>query len=264
MTGDHHHVNLQEDDYQSSRIDTKSKLILTIVFIITTTLIISYEQLVFIGLFVIFLMMVYRVNVLSVTIKAALPFPLVISLSILAYFSDLGDNILRFGEVALEYDNLEITIFLFLRSMLIIYGAICLVESEDSFFEIIYALDDLGLPETLVSLLLIMYRTSLDLMVEAKRMIDVRYSRSTYKRWGTNLYTFRIIGYMVGNVLVRSFLKKDIRKDALYSRNFKGTLYHREKPFRFHGLLLLWVGIIVLLVILLAADIRFIGVGNKI
>jgi energy-coupling factor transporter transmembrane protein EcfT len=257
-------MELKEGDHKVSSIDTKSKIILTLIFIIVSILVISYEQILLISILAIFLIILFRVNIFSVLKKSLIPLPLVISLSLISFFSDVRDTKLRFSNVSIEYTDLEITAFFFIRSMIIVIISISLVESEESFFEIIYGLDELGMPKALVSILLLMYRSTLDLMIEAKRMIDVRYSRSTYRMWGTNLYTYRIIGYMIAASLVRGFIKRGLRRDSLYSRNFKGTLYHKSKPFRFNGLLLLWISTISLILILLSTNLEFTDIGRRI
>jgi energy-coupling factor transporter transmembrane protein EcfT len=108
-----------------------------------------------------------------------------------------------------------------------------------------------------------MYRSALDLQQEAKRMIDARYSRSSNQRWGTNIYTYKVLGYMVGGILVRAFLRKDQRRDALYSRNFAGTLYHKKKPFRFNGLLLLWLCMILAILTIMNVTSDYIPIGVR-
>lgn len=264
MSEDHHHLDLKVKDQKPSSIDTKSKLILNLIFVFVTLLVISYEQLIFLTLFLVMFMFLMRSKISAVLKKAVVPMPLMISLTLLAYFSDLDENILKFGGIQIQYSNLEIALFFLYRSVLIIFFALTMIESEDSFFEVIYALDEMRMPEVLVSVLLVMYRSALDLYVEAKRMIDVRYSRSTYKRWGVNIYTYRILGYMLAGILVRSFIKKDLRKDALYSRNFKGKLYHKSKPYLFNGIMMLWLGSITGIIILIMTGFNFLDLGSKI
>ena len=264
MAVDHQHLEFKIKDENKSSIDTKSKFLLTMIFIFITLLVISYEQLILLTVFLLIFMIIIQIRIIPVLKKVLVPMPLIISLTLLAYFSDLNNNILDFGGIQIRYTSLEIALFFFYRSMLIVFFTLSMIESEDSFFEVIYALDEFKIPEVIVSVLLVMYRSALDLHVEAKRMIDVRYSRSTYKKWGVNIYTYRVLGYMLAGILVRSFIKKDLRKDALYSRNFKGKLYHKSKPFLFNGILMLWFGSIAAIVILMVTGIDFLSVGSKI
>lgn len=263
MTGNHHQI----DDFKKNRAikyDTKSKIILVLFIILVSLLIISFEQLLFLYGLIIYLVIIWKTSMKSLFLKVLVPLPLIISLSALSFISELGDNSLYFTNYGVIYSDLEFTIFLFLRSMAIVFISIALVDSEESFFEIIYALDELGLPDLIISILLLMYRSTIDIGVEAKRMLDVRYSRSTYQRWGTNLYSYRIIGYMLGGILVRSFQKKNKRNEMLYSRKFSGKLFHKPKPFKFNGILSLWMGIIILLIILLSTNYYIFDIGYKI
>ncbi|MCY3413376.1 MAG: hypothetical protein INQ03_17180 [Candidatus Heimdallarchaeota archaeon] len=260
MTGDHHHIG-EFRKKRGNKYDTKSKLLVLIFIIIISLLIITYEQLILIVFLVIYYIKIWQVSLRSLMKKLIVPLPLIISLAILSFFSESVNN-LYFAGFSISYTHLESSIFYFLRALILVVTAIAMVDSEESFFEIIYALDEFGMPDIIISILLLMYRSSLDLYVEAKRMIDVRYSRSSYKRWGTNLYTYRIIGYMIAGILVRAFINKDKRTDTLYSRNFNGHLYHKPKPFKFGGIFMLWISSIYLIIVLLLTNVQFLFIGQ--
>lgn len=262
MTGDHHHTEITVRQPVESSVDTKSKLLVTLVFVLTTIIAISYDQLAILGFFCLVLFFLYRVKIKPLLLKTLVPLPLIVSLSILAYISYPKEGFQSFGGVVIDYSRLELTMFFFARSVIIVLISLLLIESEPSFFEIIYALEELKIPDTIVNILLLMYRSTLDLQQEAKRMLDARYSRSANRRWGTNIYTYKVLGYMVGGILVRAFLRKDQRRDALYSRNFSGILYHKKKSFSFRGLLLLWISMFTALIILLNSSTNFIPIGE--
>lgn len=261
MTGEHSHIDLKERDSEVSSIDIKSKIIIVFFFIIVSTLIISFEQLFLLLIFTCISFYLFKVDLRGLIKKLLIPMPLLISLALLSYFSH-QTRVLSFGSTHIHYSNLELSILFFIRSIVMVAETISLVESEDSFYDVIYGLDDLGMPEILVSILLLMYRSALDMMVEGKRMIDARYSRGTYRRWGSNLYTYRILGYMVAGILVRAFTKRELRRDALYSRNFGGKLYHKPTMFRFNGLLLLWISLIGFIMILANPQLSFLNLGE--
>ena len=246
----------------SQKFDTKSKLILTIFTVISIIFTINFTQLLFFFIFAIVLIVQYRLSINNILKKMLVPLPLILSLGLLSYLSDKG-NILTFANYSIEYNNLELTIFYVLRSTILVVITILLEESEGSVLDIIYALEELYLPKPLVNIFLLMYRFTLDLQLEAKRILDVRYSRYPDKKWGASLYTFKILGYMIGGIIARAFIRKEIRKDSLLSRGFDGTLHHKPKKFNFNGLTLLWIGSIINIVILFLANQDLIKVGLR-
>lgn len=263
MTSGHSHGELNVKDPIHNKFDTKSKIIITLLLIIAIIQIITYEQIILFTLIFILLLRFYEIDIKSLLKKSLVPLPLIFSLSLLAYISYINDGLINFAGVSIKYNRFELAVFYFIRSSLIVFISLLLIESEESFFEIIYALDDFKLPDTLINILLLMYRSALDIQVEAKRMLDVRYSRSPKSKWTTSLYTYKIIGYMVGAIILRAFIKKDIRRDALISRRFKGKLFHKKKYWSFNGILLLWILSIVTILILLAVDRSFLPIGNR-
>lgn len=257
-----HTHTLSATGKSKNKFDTKSKLILTIISAISIIFTINFTQLLFFFIFAIILIVQYRASIMNIMKKMLVPLPLILSLGLLSYFSDTT-NILTFANYSIQYNNLELTIFYVLRSTILVIITILLEESEESVLDIIYALEELYLPKPLVNIFLLMYRFSLDLQLEAKRMLDVRYSRYPDRKWSANFYTFKILGYMIGGIIARAFIRKDIRKDSLLARGFDGTLYHKPKNFNFNGLTLLWLGSIVNIVILLLANTELIKVGSR-
>lgn len=243
-------------------IDVKSKILLMVILSGIILFIITFEQLIACYLLVILLGVVYQTNFKSVLTKSFISLPLVISLSLLTLFSRARPTTLVFGDLSITYSPMELAFFYFLRSELLVINALEVIESEGSFFDIIYGLSELGLPHFLTSVLLFMYRTTLDLELEALRMIDARNARSHGQKLGAALFSYRVIGYMVGAVFLRSLQHSRQRKDALISRGFAGQLPVRNIRFTARGATILWLSTILGLLVLMNASFRTLNIGR--
>jgi energy-coupling factor transporter transmembrane protein EcfT len=244
--------------------DTKSKILLMLINITCLLFIISYEQLFLFFIYFLLLLVIYRINIRSLLLKLLIPLPLIVSLGLFAFLSFDDSVLLSFDVFKIMYSKYEVATFYVLRSLLLVLITLTLIESEESFFNIIYGLDDLKLPKVLINILLMMYRTSLDLENEGKRMLDVRYSRYPHKISPRSLDTFRILGYIIAGLLVRTLMRLHQKQEILISRGFNGTFYHDKINFTFEGVLLLWLGIILSLVILLSSGINFLNIGVRV
>ena len=117
------------------------------------------------------------------------------------------------------------------------------------------------MPKVLVNVLLFMYRSSMDLQEEASRMIDARYIRSYGQKLRSNLRSYKLIGYMIGGILARAFIKNSQRKDALIARGFNGTLHHSAIQWSFQGLRLIWITLICDIILLFLVQIKIFPFG---
>lgn len=242
-------------------IDVKSKLIVTIIMIFLSVLLISIEQLILVYLYWVMVMILFKPRIRGILTKSIPVLPLIISLGILAWWGKTNGHVLRFGEAHIAYSRIGLATFLVLRSVLIVFFTLSLIESEESFFPIIYALDELQAPSLIINILLFMYRTFIDLKVEAEKMLDARYSRGAWISSWASLRSYRIIGYMIGNVFVRAVDKSYRRRDALKSRMFMGKFHHKPITFSFSGMVFTWFSVVFTLIVLLLANIRVINYG---
>ncbi len=243
-------------------IDVKSKLLLMVILSSTILFMITFEQLIACYFLAIFLGIIYQTNFRSVLAKSLISLPLVFSLSLLALVSRTRSTTLTFGDFSVAYSPMELAFFYFLRSELLVINALEVIESEESFFDIIYGLSALGLPRFFVNVLLFMYRTTLDLQLEALRMIDSRNVRSHGQKLGTSLFSYRVIGYMVGAVFLRSLQHSRQRKDALISRGYTGQFHVRNIRFTARGATILWLFTILSLLVLMSASIHMLSIGR--
>ena len=84
------------------------------------------------------------------------------------------------------------------------------------------ALQKIKIPERLIQLFMFTYRYIFLLMDEEKRIFIAASSRGWVKR--TNFSTLRIMGNLVGMLLVRSFERTEHIRDAMLSRGYNGRL----------------------------------------
>ena len=259
--GHDHEFDLYKEGI-SQKLDPKSKLLITIVGLIGSSFLISFEQLVIALLLLLVLARVFGSDLRKVLLKSTLVLPLVISLSLLSYFAYPNGGLLHFSEYSIFYPFPYIQLFFFSKTLLLVFQALILSESVPSFYSIIHALSDLHVPEPLITVLLFMQRSILDLREEARRMLDARYARSAGRRFGTSLDTYRVLGYMLGGLLSRTFLRMEQRRIALVSRGFQGSIPHAKKPFTTKGLLVLWLSAIAYIALLLYANLKFLPIGD--
>ncbi len=266
MSGAHHLGHSQGLGWHVHRgnkaIDTKSKIIILISNSIVLTLLISFELLLLFGIMLLILTFVYRANVYEIIKKFLLTLPLLVSLVLLVYLAYPSQGLISFGKTLIKYSKIELVIFYFFKTFLFIYNTLLLIESEDSFLDIIYAFESLKMPNVLVNVLLFMYRSTIDLQKEAERILDARYIRSYGERLGTSLRSYQIIGYMIGGILIRTLIKNSQRRDALIVRGFNGTLYHATINWSFQGLRLLWITLLSNVILLIMVQLKFLPLGE--
>lgn len=243
-------------------IDTKSKIIILLCNSIVLSLLISFELLFLFGILLFILNLFYKANMRGIIKKFLLTLPLLISLIFLVYLAYPDQGLMSFGKTSIKYSKNELTLFYFLKTFLFIYNSLLLIESEDSFLDIIYAFKSLKMPNVLVNVLLFMYRTTVDLQEETERIIEARYIRSYGKSLGTRLYSYQIIGYMIGGILIRTLIKNSQRKDALLARGYNGTLIHDNIKWTFQGLRLLWITLLSNVVLLILVKLKFLPLGE--
>lgn len=242
-------------------IDSKSKILILIFNTFILTFLISFELIFLFGLLLLLLTYIYRANVLGIVKKFIVTLPLLLSLTFLVYFAYPNQGILSFGKTLIHYSRFEIIAFYLLKTFLFIYNALILIESEDSFLEVIYAFESLKMPQVLVNVLFFMYRSTIDMQQETERMLEARYIRSYGKPFGSNLRSYKLIGFMIGGILTRTLLKNNQLKDALIIRGYDGTLHHSKVPWSFQGLRLLWFTLLINVLLLLFVRVKFLPLG---
>lgn len=119
------------------------------------------------------------------------------------------------------------------RSWLSVQMAI-LLTATTRFPDLIHALHHLRVPAILVSIISFMYRYLFELANEAGRLLRARESRSAApgrtngrfasRSGGSILWRAKVAGYMVGQLLLRSFERSDRVYNAMLARGYNGRL----------------------------------------
>ncbi|MFW9929188.1 MAG: energy-coupling factor transporter transmembrane component T family protein [Candidatus Thorarchaeota archaeon] len=243
-----------------SKIDIRSKILITLAISFLATFLITYEELFFLSLLILINILLFRARFEGILKKLVVAFPLLFSIAILIFLSNPDNGFLSLGNTIIIYTRVELSIFYLLKGFIIVIAILSLIESENNFFAVIYGLSDLGLPSILVNILLFTYRSYIDLQQEAIRMNNARIIRQAGKKIG-RLKTYKLIGFMIGGVILRSFIRNHQRKDALIARGFTGQVIHQNHPWMFAGLSLLWINLIILISLFFIVRVKFLPFG---
>jgi energy-coupling factor transporter transmembrane protein EcfT len=124
------------------------------------------------------------------------------------------------------------------RSIVIISFVLVIVSSEESFFEIIYGLDDLKLPGLITNMLFLTYHFFNLIQKEFSRILDARSNRMYRESSIIQLRSLSLIGNILGASLARSFKRAEYISASLSVRGFSSTSHfsHPEKPWTRSGL----------------------------
>jgi len=214
--------------------DTRSRLIAALVAAVGTAFIVTIEQLGwFFGLFLIVLV-TFRPR-RSLLKKAFVPLPVILAFGVLSFVTHPSQLVYSNGFQSASFDKTTFVIFMIAKAMLAVGFILSVVESE-SFYDVIYALDDLRLPWIFTSLMFLTYRNIFLIQAEFRRMLEARYNRNFGKRSNFNFYTMKVLGNMIGGVLIRSLWRSEHTADILVARGFQGRFPHPNKPWTVFGI----------------------------
>ena len=154
----------------------------------------------------------------------------------------------------ITYEGVWTFLNIIVKSTLSIF-LLVIATSTTTFPDFIKGLDMLRVPRLLVMLMSFMYRYIFVLIDEARKLMrarSLRYFGSRYKE------QFRVIGFMIGVLFIRTFERAERIYSAMIIRGFSGEVLS-VKRFRFSSMdILFMVGIIVSLVCIVS------GLVNKI
>jgi len=217
-------------------IDVRSKIITTFLVVLACSLLVELNQLfwfyLIFGLFVLILRPHRAFLKYSLVIL-----PIIVSLSIVSFFSFSPSPVIyKSVFYTTVHNNLSFTLFLGLRSYLIAIFVLILINSEADFFEIIYGLDELGMPELLTSLTFFTYRFFFLMQEELERILEARSNRLYGEKLRMNLESLKVIGNILGGLLARSFKRAEHVSATLSARGFSGKLMHPHHPWTIQGI----------------------------
>ncbi|RKX61482.1 MAG: cobalt ECF transporter T component CbiQ [Thermodesulfobacteriota bacterium] len=147
-------------------------------------------------------------------------------------FTYKSRNLIHFGFLSISIEGLKYGAFLFVKSNEILILMILLL-STSSVFSLFHALHHLKLPSKLVHLLFFTYRYIHTLNDEYKTIMKSAKCRGF--KLNTSLFSYKILGYILGNLIFKSYKKAERIYKAMLARGFKGELsvyYHFKFSFK--------------------------------
>ncbi len=145
----------------------------------------------------------------------------VLAISAILSLTVPGSLLVRASFLGISREGVRLSLLISLRAIsaaLLIFPMI----GTTRFNLTLKALQKIKIPERLIQLFMFTYRYIFLLMDEEKRIFIAASSRGWVKR--TNFSTLRIMGNLVGMLLVRSFERTEHIRDAMLSRGYNGRL----------------------------------------
>ncbi|MHA2304072.1 MAG: energy-coupling factor transporter transmembrane component T family protein [Candidatus Hodarchaeales archaeon] len=258
MTGSNSHVHYPpSEEISTKRIDVRSKIIASFFVILACSFIVTNNQLVwFIVLLMIYTLILRpRKSFIKYTLAAL---PIIFSLTLISFFS--------FSSIPVMYKNLfyqtvhnnvSFAIFSAGRAIVIVLFVLMTINSEESFFEIIYGLDDLKMPRLLTNLTFLTYRFFFLMQEELSRILEARSNRFYGQKNHLNLSSLKLTGNIIGSLLARSFKRAEHISATLSARGFSGKMSHPEQPWTPVGVIFIIFTMIYVLMLMVIGESAF-------
>lgn len=162
--------------------------------------------------------------------SVALPFALA---AITLLFTVPGEPVVTVLGLTVTDAGLMRFVAIMLKSWLAVQAALLLAMTTH-FTDLLWAMDSLRVPGTLVAIIGFMYRYLFTLKDEAERLIRARAARSgtdrQRKSGGSLLWRARVAGGMIGNLFLRSYERSERVYDAMLARGYTGQLRVLSPP----------------------------------
>lgn len=230
----------QPRDSLVHRMDPRLKLVLTVVFILTNTLLPTAAWPVYILLFAVLLSVeiISDLGVRYVMKRSALALPFILA-ALPLIFTIPGKSLFSLPvghwELTASIQGFERFLSIAIKSWLSVQAAIILASST-SFPDLLLAMRALQVPQLLVSTFGLMWRYLFVLVDEAGRLMRARASRSGRsdqaggKPGGSLAWRARVTGGMAGNLFLRAFERSDRIYMAMVSRGYDGEVRSLPLP----------------------------------
>ena len=240
-----------ETDAHSKMIDVKSKIIAVFSVVLACSLIIDFYQLFWFYILLVFFGIFLRPRK-SFLKYSLIPLPIIGSLALLSFLT-FSSSPITYKSLFYEttHNNLSFALFFGFRSLLLVLFLLILINSEESFFEIIYGLDDLKMPDLLSNLTFLTYRFFFLMQEEFGRILEARSNRIYGEKLRINLRSMKVLGNIIGSALARSFKRAEYISAALSARGFSGKISHPEQPWTYQGVIFLLFTLFFVFLILL-------------
>jgi len=212
------------------RLDPRVKLIFFFVLILVIVSTPPQELVKFSGYFLILLILVLlsRIPLPFVFVRSLVIIPFVLLTAIFIPF-------FKGGEVAGSYNFLTLHLTISHKGILIFQNilikswlsvlSLTILTSTTKFSSLLKALEILKIPRVMILIASFFYRYMFLLVDELMRIKNARDSRSFKKN---PVYQFKVIGYMIGELFIRTYERAERIYLAMLSRGFNGTIYTLE------------------------------------
>ncbi|MCB0062305.1 MAG: cobalt ECF transporter T component CbiQ [Caldilineaceae bacterium] len=213
------------------RLDPRTKVILTVLFILTVSLTPFGAFGSYIALFALLMATAVAAHIAPAYLLKrsviALPFALA---AVTLPFTVPGATLATipiFGGIAISQPGTIRFISILIKSWLSVQMAIILV-TVTPFPAVLWALRALHLPAPLIAIVSLMYRYLFVLYEEATRLLRARSARSAavdgVRSGGSLLWRGQVAGRMAGSLMLRSFERSERIYNAMLARGYKGQL----------------------------------------
>ncbi|RMG35132.1 MAG: hypothetical protein D6732_09880 [Methanobacteriota archaeon] len=224
-----------------NRLDPRSKLITTGIFLIALALSFEFYQELIIFLSAVFLFFIYRPSTRFFNrIAIAIPFTILLTGILLLGFQ--GQDVEQAYKLGFRY------FISFVHSSL-------LLESEESYFRYIEAMRELGIPKPIVTVLLISLRMANRLWEDFSSMKIAMVNRGavlTLRLRGGWRSVLPIYMQLFNNLLQKSLKYSEMISESLEERGFTGNLFFSVQPISSEGLTLQGLAFTISLVTILS------------
>jgi len=212
------------------RLDPRVKLIFFFVLILVIVSTPPQELVKFSGYFLILFILVLlsRIPLPFVFARSLVIIPFVLLTAIFIPF-------FKGGEVAGSYNFLTLHLTISHKGILIFQNilikswlsvlSLTILTSTTKFSSLLKALEILKIPRVMILIASFFYRYMFLLVDELMRIKNARDSRSFKKN---PVYQFKVIGYMIGELFIRTYERAERIYLAMLSRGFNGTIYTLE------------------------------------
>lgn len=160
----------------------------------------------------------------------ALPFALA---AVTLLFTTPGHPVATLAGLTITDGGLARFVGILLKSWLAVQAAL-LLSMTTHFTDLLWALDSLRVPATLVAIIGFMYRYLYTLKDEAERLIRARSARSGVsagrKAGGGLAWRAQVAGGMIGNLFLRSYERSERVYAAMLARGYNGQIVKLNPP----------------------------------
>lgn len=204
------------------RLDPRVKLFFALSLSIVIALSNTFSAIIFSLILGIAIVLIARIEFIQIAKRLFVVNGFILLLWLILPFTSPGKSLFNIFGLSVSYEGIMITLFLTLKCnaiMLIFIGLI----ATSTIFDIVHALHHFFIPDKVVVLLFLIYRYSWVIFNEYEKIQKAIKARGF--RPGTSLHTYRTIAYLIGSLLVKSYLRGESLYRAMEARGFQGKFW---------------------------------------